>query len=308
MRTAAAWMIIPLFLLLAPRPAAADTVLLYDGTLIYGTIIHRDDDAIVIRNNTLGLLSLPKDSIVEFHIDTGEPREGTDLLEWTAETNSAGGDAGKVYDRDCNSIMFCPTPATIPKGDKYFRNFELFILNIGYGVTDRMSISLGTFFPVSSEMMMASFGLKYESVNRERSPIGVAVAASQSFVRDNNLTTANLIAGIGDRDKSLNVSMNRAFNKDGDSGWIFVAGGDCRISEGVKFLFEYCQSSVFLPSGDNEDNDNDNEDNDDDFDGMVNVGVRWFGSKMSFSLTGFRPLGVSGDLIAIPMAMFSVHW
>lgn len=307
MRTATAWMIVLLFLLLAPRPAAADTVLLKDGTLIHGKIIRRDEVTVVIENEYLGHIALLLDGIVEIRTDTDKPPEGTDLLEWTAAVSSTGTDVGKVYDRDYNSIMFCPTPATTPKGEKYFRNFELIVLNFGYGVTDRLSISLGTFFPISSEMTMASFGMKYRIVNREHSPVGVAVAASQSFLRNANLTTANLIAGIGDRDKSLNVSMNRAFNKDGDSGWVFIAGCDYRVSDGVKFLFEYCQSSVFLPSDDEDDNE-DNEDNDDDFDGLVNVGVRWFGSKMSFSLTGFRPLGVSGDLIAIPMAMFSVHW
>ena len=48
---------------------------------------------------------------------------------------------------------------------------------------------------------------------------------------------------------------------------------------------------------------------DEDVDGFINLGVRMFWERTTFSITGFRPLMEdSGDFIAFPVVMFARHW
>lgn len=100
----------------APEPAVPDEVLLTDGTVLTGRIVEMNDDVVVIVTESLGRMEIPRDRVVR--------------------TARAGDDAGVRMDPDRNTLMFCPTPETLPKGSHYFRDFELFFLNFGTAVSD----------------------------------------------------------------------------------------------------------------------------------------------------------------------------
>lgn len=251
-----------------------DEILLKDGTLLRGTILEERDDAVVFETASLGRLEITRDRIERIA--------------------RAKDPAGVITDPDQNSIMFCPTPATLPRGTAYFRDFELFVLNFGFGVTDALDLSLGTLFPFSGDVLMLSGGAKLRLLDRESSPLGLALTGSYTKLEETHFGAFGAVAGVGDAQRSLNLAVNLAYDDDGDTEAIFIVGGDWQGGRHTKIFAEFFSSSTLL------------QDEDDDLEGFINIGLRLFGEAHSFSLSGFRPLTASsGSFIAFPMIMFS---
>jgi hypothetical protein len=202
--------------------------------------------------------------------------------------------AHAVEDPDINSIMFCPTPQTLPAGSSYFRDVELFFLNYGYSVSDDTNISIGTHFPITGELSFVSAGFKHRIFDRDEYRFGLALFANGTFYDDGSFGVFGVIAGNGDNDKSLNLSISQGYNEHSDSGIIVMLGGDKRIGDGTKVIAEYFNTTAFM-------------DFNDDFYGFSNIGVRWFGETMAVSMTAMIPLQ-DDSFIALPMVTISKHW
>ncbi len=259
------------------RVASWDEVLLTDGTLLRGRILEEFADRIVFETVALGRMEIARADIVRL---------------------ARGGErSGALTDPDYNSLMFCPTPATLAKGDSYFRDFELFILNYGTSITDAFNLSVGTLFPVSSEVLMISLGGKLRLADRETQPVGLALVGSYTRLEEVQFGAVGMTVGVGDKRHSLNLAVNRTFDDDGDTDTVFLFGADYQGSKRGKLFAEYMSSASLL------------EGEDGDLEGFINLGVRIFGDSHSFSLSGFRPLtGDNGSFIAFPMVMYSNHW
>ncbi|MCP4293355.1 MAG: hypothetical protein GY780_16135 [bacterium] len=259
------------------KNTSPDEILLQDGTILHGSIIESNDEFIVLETPSLGQIKIPVNNIKQI----------------SRENETQG-----VYsDPDQNTIMFCPTPATLPKGDLYFRDFELFLLNFGYGVTDNFDVSFGTVFPISTEATLLTVGGKFRLLDREKLPIGVAATVGFTKLSDSHFTSVGLVAGIGDARKSMNFSVNHTFKDNDTEDTIYLVGADMQTGRKTKAFFEYFSSNSLL----------DGEDH--DLKGFINLGIRFFGQKHSFSLSGFRPVGEdTGSFLFWPMAMYSHHF
>ena len=86
-----------------------DEILLVDGTLLRGTIVSESEEVVILETESMGRLEIPRNNIDR--VVRGHERIGFET------------------DPDYNSLMFCPTPATLEARDSYFRDFELFVLN-----------------------------------------------------------------------------------------------------------------------------------------------------------------------------------
>ncbi len=162
--------------------------------------------------------------------------------------------------------MFCPTPATLDKGESYFRDYELFFLNFGYSVTDELDLSLGTLFPISTEVLMLSVGAKLRLLDRETQPLGLALLGSYTQLEEINFGSIGIVAGIGDRRQSLNLTINRSFDDDGDAETILLAGFDTQGPGRSKFIMEYMNSATLFAE------------DADELEGFLNFGLRFFGT------------------------------
>jgi hypothetical protein len=281
----------------ASSPAPADSlespgplveIRLSDGTLLRGRIASEDDGYVVVESELLGRLTIER-----VHVESVVEVEETSLRS-APEASQHRDDPGR-RDPDRNTIMLGPTPETLPAGTAYFRNFELFILNFGFAPSDILNLSIGTIFPVTSELRSLSVGIKLRLTSREKHGLGLAVAASGTTLDQEKFGSIIGIIGIGDAEKSLNLSVHRTFT-DGEGVTFFIAGGDVLAGNGFKLFAEYGNSTDAVLS-------------DEDFTGLVNVGFRIFGERTSFSLSGFRPLAEdTGSFIAFPVAMYSRHF
>jgi hypothetical protein len=143
---------------------------------------------------------------------------------------------------------------------------------------------------------MLSARFKYRLLSREEHPAGFAVAGNATFVNEGWLATLSGILGIGDRHRSLNASLHAAFVEDEDMGMFYIVSGDYQFAPAAKLIAEFGNSANRIMD-------------DEDLDGFINVGVRMFWERTSFTIPGFRPLvDDSEGVIAIPMVMFARHW
>ena len=254
---------------------------LQDGTVLRGRILEQNDREILFESYSLGIISIPRERVME---------------------REAPGEAGATEhgaDPDVNSIMFCPTPETLPRGSGYFRSFELIFMNMGFAPHDDLNLSFGTLFPISGDFYMLSAGVKWRLLDRARSPLGLAMTGQFSKFDGYWIGGGGLVAGVGNDRRSLNLAFNRVFDKDGDAQNTYLVGADLQGAGQSKLLLEFFDNSPVIG------------DFDDDLIGFINVGIRTFGDDYSFSLTGFRPLwddGRSIGLIAWPMVVFSKHF
>ncbi len=256
-----------------------DELHLKDGTVLQGRIVEEGPDIIVLETESLGVLRIARDRLAA---DPTSPQE--------SESN---------LDPDRNSILFCPTPETLPAGDGYFRSFELFFLNYGYAITDDFNLSVGTLFPITGDFYMLSLGGKLRLLDRAQYPLGLALTANFTGLDNYWFGSVGAVAGIGGDRRSLNLAVNHVFDEDSDAATVLMVGSDFQGPGRSKLLLELFSNSPIIG------------DFDDDLTGFVNVGVRLFGDDWSFSLTGFRPLWGDDDglaILAFPMVMFSKHF
>lgn len=255
----------------------SDELELKDGTVLVGQILEETDDLVIIDTEILGRLEISRDQIKILR--------------------RAGKSDGRLIDPDQNSLMFCPTPATLPKGTGYFRSFELFFLNLGFSATDDLDFSVGTLFPVTTDVLMLSGGFKWRVLDRDEGPLGLALVGNYTKLENSHFGGVGAVLGIGDARKSLNFSVNQTFDDSDNQNTIFFVGADIQGGGNSKLFVEYFNSSAIF------------NDEDDDIAGFINIGIRLFGEKHSFSISGFRPLEADSDsFIAFPMVMFSQHW
>jgi hypothetical protein len=263
----------------APPPQLAE-ITLVDGTVIRGHIVTEAETYIILESTALGRMQISRDRIrsIAYGVEGGE---GIPPGGWR-------------QDPDYNSLLLVPTAETLPKGDIYYRNFELLFNNLGYAVTDYLNISVMAAFPITSELRIFSAGAKLRLLSREKSPVSIAASASGWFAEDVAVGTTSAIFSAGNRRYSFTLAGNYGWFEDSDEFFVFL-GGDVQVATGLKLLLEYGNSQSAVT-----------EDN--DFKGLVNIGLRLFWEKVSFTMTGFRPLEDTGDFIAFPLVMFSAHF
>ena len=260
-----------------PLPPKHDELLLKDGTLLRGEILEEREDLVVFQTDALGRLEISRDRIARLaHADRGQSVR---------------------QDPDVNSLMFCPTPATLPSGSGYFRSFELFFLNFGYAPADDVNLSVATLFPVTGDVLMLSVGAKVRMLDRATGPLGLALTGSYTTLEETRFGSVGVVAGVGDPRSSFNVALSRNFQDDGDAETVILVGADIQGRSRIKFFAEWMSSSALFA------------DDADDLDGFLNLGLRLFGTEHSFSISGFRPLlDDDSGFIAFPMIMYSSHW
>ena len=109
-------------------------------------------------------------------------------------------------DPDYNTIMFCPTPSTLEQGDWYFRDFELLVLNFGYGLTDNLDLSFGTLFPVTGDIELITLGAKLEILDRDTEGLGLALTGG-GFILEQYWLVVRAPAGLADGLYDLEIML-----------------------------------------------------------------------------------------------------
>lgn len=188
------------------------------------------------------------------------------------------------------SLMVIPTAYTMPKGASTFTDYEIFIVQYAYGLTDRTHLSIGMPFPIVAEAFQYSaLGVKQNYLKYDK----LQCAATFTWMPKAEGGALSNIISYGTEKASVHGFIGISFDYEKiNSGSVLALGGIVDVSQRVALMSEVLTYSALLEEEAN---------------GLLTLGVRLKGNRMSWDLGGFRPLsGDSGDLLLIPLLKLTV--
>jgi hypothetical protein len=180
-------------------------------------------------------------------------------------------------------LFFGPTGKTLPQGDGYLAVYEIFIPFIGVGISDSFLLAAGTpliFGEGISRPFWVAPKLRVFSSERTQASVGVLAVSVED-------ETAGMLYGVitnGDQKNSVTAGIGYGF-VEGDLADrpAIMVGGESRVGRGLKVVTE---NYLFPGEG-----------------GLLSVGPRFFGRKLTADLGLVVPLGV-GDIVVLPLVNF----
>ncbi len=188
------------------------------------------------------------------------------------------------------SLMVIPTAYTMPKGASTFTDYEIIIVQYAYGLTDRTHLSIGMPFPISTEVFQYSaLGVKQNYLKYGK----LQCAASLSWMPKAEGGALSNVVSYGGVKASVHGFIGITFDYDKvNSGSLLALGGIVDVSKRVALMSEIITYSAILEEEAN---------------GLLTLGVRLKGDRMSWDLGGFRPLsGDTGSLLLFPLLKLTV--
>jgi hypothetical protein len=192
---------------------------------------------------------------------------------------------GEYWPEDPNQtrLFFGPTAKTIPQGSGYLAVYELIFPFLGVGITDSFVLAGGTpllFGDMDSRPFWIAPKLKVFDTGRTQGALGVLAVR----VDDED---AGLLYGVvthGSQKSSLSVGLGYGYVEDDlAENPAVMLGGEIRMSPRVKLITE----NYIFPGGS----------------GVVSLGPRFFGRKLSADLGLAAPLGAD-EFFAFPLINF----
>lgn len=221
-------------------------------------------------------------------------------------------DKGVLDDANASRGWMTPTALNEPGGTWSISDYELFLLQIGYAVSDQFSISATTIPPLTEDFplwLLASAKLQVVKTGRVRAAVQGAVTyySLKNNATDGMSTTDSFTAGdLGgaltlclDDDCHSHVSgfLGAAFAHDTNSSVPFVGAATlvARLGKHVKFVGEI--DSAFVAGKVND---------------VADGALAWYGVRFTSRMIGVdlgfvRPIGVgsTGLILGFPILTFS---
>lgn len=184
-----------------------------------------------------------------------------------------------------HELLLMPTAYTMPKGASYFTDYELVFLNYTRAFTSTTHVGVFSLFPITTDFVETiSVGVKqqyYRSTN-------VAGAFWSNYTPKIGLIMLGNVVSLGKSDKTFHLGVAGAHSKDSPHWEFFFLGGTAlKASNRLTIIAEYSNSNSLIK--------------DEEFKGLLSLGVRFRGAKISWELGGIRPLQSSGDFLFFPI-------
>ena len=192
---------------------------------------------------------------------------------------------GEYWREDPNRtrLFFGPTARTLPAGQGYFAVYEILMPFLGYGVSDSFILAGGTplyFGGGGNRPFWVAPKLRVFNSVKTQGAVGVLAVAAD----DEN---AGLLYGVvthGTPKSAFSLGVGYGFaNGDLAESPAVMLGGEVRTGRGLKLVTE----NYLFPGGT----------------GLISLGPRFFGRKLSADLGLVIPLGF-GESFAFPLINF----
>lgn len=199
---------------------------------------------------------------------------------------SAARAQGTASDVNTTRLFFGPTGRTLEAGEGYVGIYQVVLPFVQVGVTDRVTLGGGTpLFFGSDSGHPFWFTPKVAIVRGPRVNVAAGVLHFLNLDDDGRAGIAYGVATVGSPDASVTAGAGWAYSRfDDDSGnaAIVMIGAERRIAPRLKLMTE----NYVHQDG-----------------GLVCVGVRFFGDRLSADLGLAGPVG-AGDVFVFPMVNF----
>jgi hypothetical protein len=188
------------------------------------------------------------------------------------------------YSAGDNELLLMPTAYTMPVGNSYFSDYELFLLNYSYAVSSSTHLSIFSLFPITTSFYESlTFGIKQKIITYG----SIQSALYGSYTPKSTSYSIGDVVSIGQPSKSFHVSLAYVkYRAESDADWIYMLGFRIDPSEKTSLLIEYENANSLIR---------------DDFKGLLSFGIKIHSRNMSWEIAGIRPIGSSGSLLLIPL-------
>ena len=271
---------------------------LADGSVLYGYVVRDVPDRIVFRTLTGTDLELVRADISELRPARGRIVDGR----------------FQPYDSNTTRMLFAPTARSLPKGEGYVGVYELLLPFVQVGVTDRFSMGAGTplLFVGDESGRPVWLTPKYQFYDGASTSAAAGVLHFAGIGSDSQVGIAYAVATRGGPDGALTLGGGWAYARYTDEQYpsrcatpgpppmlpspcdpievkeregspVVMLGGERRLGEGIKIVTE----NYAFQGG-----------------GVVAVGFRFLGDRLSADLGVFAPLGTE-DVFVGPIVNFT---
>lgn len=215
------------------------------------------------------------------------------------------------HDSNSTRLLFGPTGRSLAKGEGYIGVYEFLLPFVQVGVTDRFSMGAGTPLVFVGDDSAPPVWLtpKYQVYRGESTSAAAGVLHFVGLGSSSQVGIAYGVATTGTEDHAFTLGAGWAYARYRTTGdrppcelppgsrgcgepakttkhvgsAVLMAGGERRVSRRIKVVSE---NYVFREGG------------------IVSLGVRFLGKRLSADLGGFAPIGVGGFVLA-PVVNFA---
>lgn len=188
------------------------------------------------------------------------------------------------------SLLVLPTAYTMPKNKHTFTNYEIFIVQYAYGLTDRTHLSIGMPFPIFVEAFeYSALGVKQNYLRYGKLQ---AAATLTWFPKAEGLGLMNIVSyGTPQASAHTHVGVVMSYEEIADGAFLAL-GGLVNVSKRIALISELMTVTEAM---------------DEEGGQLFTVGVRFKGEKLSWDLGGFRPFtGDTGGFLLFPLVKMTV--
>ncbi len=268
---------------LAQSPSDTSTVWIvetYDGNEYLGSLVDSSGTVVIIKTKTLGELRIPKTEIKKFEaILSGQLKDG----QYWSENLQA------------TRYFWAPNGYALKKGEGYYQNVWVFFNHMSFGLSESMSIGVGMVpaFLINGAStpvwITPKISLKGEADSKVRLGLGVLLG-TVAGERDTGFGIAYGVVTIGSRDSNVNLGVGMGFaNGEWANNPTFTFCAMIRTSKRSYLLTEnYLINDGYERLG------------------IISLGGRMVGKRMSFDLGLVAPISDGSLDIALPWLGISV--
>ena len=190
-----------------------------------------------------------------------------------------------------NELLLMPTAYTMPAGNGYFSDYELFLLNYSYSATPTTHISVFSLFPMTTQFYETfTFGVKQKLFTYKL----FQTALYGAFTPKSSSYSIGDVVSIGKPQKSFHFSLAYVkYSEHTDADWIYMLGFRLDASKSSSLIIEYENANSMIS---------------DEFKGLLTFGVRIRSTHMSWELAGIRPLSSTGNLLFFPLLKVAYYF
>jgi hypothetical protein len=184
-----------------------------------------------------------------------------------------------------HELLTVPTAYVMPKGDSYFTDYELILINYVYSVGYNTHLAAFSLFPITTDFIeTVSFGIKNNYYRKG----SFASSLVTSYTPKTQLFSGGNVISVGS-DPSNSAHLGTLVVKSGymESAEILIfLGYRYDLSKNVSLMTEYLNVSAAV---------------EEDFNGMLSFGFRVRSGNLAWELAGIRPLEDMGNIFMIPL-------
>ncbi len=184
-----------------------------------------------------------------------------------------------------NELIMMPTAYTMPAGNSYFSDYEVFFLNYSYAITSSTHLSIFSLFPITTAFYETlTFGIKQNFTFSKT----FKTALYGGFIPETSSYAIGDVVSFGLPSKSFHASIAYVkYTENSKADLIYMFGFRFDPSEITSLIIEYENTNTLLSES--------------TFNGLITFGIKLRSSTMSWELGAIRPLSDTGDLIFFPM-------